>query len=185
MKPRTLLRRLADKTHTPGLPRMVMGLEPWPSNCMIWTGATTKGGSMLRMGRDYEGQAYKYMNTVIRHGRVLDQSAHRVIYALAHPELEVFALSSICGVELCVNPTHWRLRTSMAPPPEAFPDATYEPDAPWTYEDAEFQVEKYLSTKDVEQLLDIPPDLCTEVFTRIGKLHLMPVGLAGAPPQGL
>lgn len=154
MKQETTLRRIATKV---GLDpvlflEMMAGIQPFPGRCLQWTGTTTTAG-LVRCRYTY----------IIRkpYPIVCRQYVHRYLLGILYEDPPPAKL--MCGNTLCINPDHWLLLDPPAPPPPPPP-----PELPWTKEDAEPMVDRYLFfhgwplNPDHDLLIDIPPHILAQ-----------------------
>lgn len=194
MKLETLAKRLAAKTNTPILEKVVLGQAPisdLPSECMIWTGAALYAKKRakprtLRSPRD--GLRMDMIEDerpvgIIRHGKTEKGnpktiSVHRLIFTLAmNPQFE-FRMWNDCGQPCCVNPMHFEVQetTSTVPEPPA-PEVNTD----WTEDDLEELLEFILAEQDPRSWEDIignpdlegaPEFMVRDVLKRMNKEHL-------------
>lgn len=70
--------------------------EGGPDECWAWSGYVDKKG-------------YARTNFQMKSGKTGYVAAHRITYALAHPELDVHRVrvQNLCGTKTCGNPAHW------------------------------------------------------------------------------
>lgn len=80
-----------------------------------------------------------------------------------------YTASNFCGQTLCVNPKHWDLRFTD-PEPVEIPPAPYNPDEPWTYQEAENLLDMYQTTEDPTLVEGIPHELQAEYYRKNSQL---------------
>jgi hypothetical protein len=190
MKLEILIKRLALKTNTPELEKVLLGqadIRTLPMECMLWTGAKLGGHTRQRTSKSArDGLTIDIIQDEKAYGVVRWQtktiSVQRLIFLLAmKPDFE-FRMWSNCEVPLCVNPLHYDVKSlEIEPPP---PDPTIfmgiDEDA-WTEEEVEEVLDALLASsepkswKDImafPDLADAPEDLLRKVLRRLNKGHL-------------
>ena len=194
MKLETLAKRLAAKTNTPELEKVVLGqadITTLPMDCMLWTGAAQGVSSGLRttVRRDRQSgmeltQVRDRPYGIIRwQGKTI--SVHRLIFQLVmKPDYE-FRMWSNCGVPLCCNPLHYqveRVEREILEPDQTIIIGPEDTDT-WTEEEVEEILEGMLDGYDLTNWgdvinnpmiagEDIPHGLFRQVLCNMNKEHL-------------
>ena len=176
MRFETMAKRLAEKTGTPLLEKVLLGeaeVTELPVECMIWKGGKTKSKKSdwkLEKIRNGRGEVHPHMvqrqpyATVKYQGRF--RLVHRLIYQfLMKPDFE-FRMQQTCSTPVCVNPLHWHMSPVEARPVSK--SRIPEPDEDWTEEIVFEMLDAILG--DVP-----PPSNWDEVINHID--------MQGAPPE--
>lgn len=194
MKLNTLAKRLAEKTGTPVLEQVILGevpIEALPEECMIWSGTRTiperRRVNFLR--RNHDGFLYPINRTESPYGTISYETqrwlAHRLIVKLVRNLQGDFTTESLCGQELCVNPTHWHAKAvvpKVKEDTEELPPEPPEMSDDWTVAEVNEVLETYLdhynprSWEDINSapmLIDVPRGMLKEALLRFNKEHLL------------
>lgn len=190
MKLETLARRIAQKTDTPELEKLLLEGGDIPTKCMPWTGATIRpagGDFRLKMGRDYNNVAVPAMVMDRPYGKIRWQGkimmVHRLVFQLIiKPDFEYY-MRDQCGNSLCVNPMHWEIIPLSSNPPAPPPPEVIE--ETWTEQEVEEMLDYLLFKNEVKSWDDIisheamegaPPEMLEAQLAKWWKAHLLPPG---------
>lgn len=189
MKLLTLAKRLAEKTNTPALEKVVLGELPvteLPMDCMVWTGA--KYGGPRRGPRTHrsvrDGLRIEVVENERFYGVIRWQkkriAVRRLLFLLINKPDYEFRMFNECGVDLCVNPLHHRVE-NVDPPEEPVEEPSEDPDADWLLSEVAEIIEIVLlehEPKSWDDVVaypltqDVPHDMMREVLTQMNKRHL-------------
>ena len=196
MKLETLAKRIAEKSHTPALEKIVLGegtAQDLPDSCIIWHGAASgKNGHRPRMRRGYDnmpftGISFDRRRPVINFQKKTHQLP-RFLFEKLHDKPFPFRFHQLCATEMCINPLHFEPREISHRGHETFGDFEAPPEEPvfseeWTKGEVAEVVELALTENTPRNWVelmkltimeDAPEDLVAEYLQSIGKPHLMP-----------
>lgn len=196
MKLEALAKRIAEKTHTPALEKVVLGqgdVHDLPDGCIPWHGAATgKTGHRPRMRRGYDslpytGIAFDRRRPVINFQKK-SYPVTRLLFEKLFDKPFPFRLHQQCATEMCVNPLHFEPREINRRGYEPFPEIEMAPEEPlisdeWTGEEVAEVVEIALTENtpgNWSELMTLPimeeaPEAMVQSYLRsISKPHLLP-----------
>jgi hypothetical protein len=196
MKIETLARRVAEKTRTPALEKIILGqggVHDLPNSCIQWLGAASgKDGPRPRTRRGYDnlpyiGIAFDRRRPVVNFQKKSYHPA-RLLFEKLFDKPFPFRLHQQCATDMCVNPLHFELREICSSAYRPFPDMDMPPAVPptsddWSSEEVAELVEIALtenSPLNWAQLMelpimeDAPSAQVAKYLATIGKPQLMP-----------
>ncbi|MCU9840568.1 hypothetical protein OEZ49_22740 [Ruegeria sp. WL0004] len=197
MKLETLAKRIAKKSRTPALEKIVLGqgtVQDLPDTCIIWHGAASgKNGHRQRMRRGYDnmpytGISFDHRRPVINFQKKTYQIP-RLLFEKLHDKPFPFRFHQLCATEMCINPLHFEPRKVNLFGYEPFRDFEAPPEEPiyseeWGQEDVKEIVEIALTEStplNWSELMSLPimegaPEKQVAAYLQsIGKPHLTPV----------
>jgi len=129
-------------------------------------------------GTRYTAPTFRKLSARVYHEGIY-LYVQRVIYELRNPNTPPFRAKQVCQTTGCVSPHHNHWVFSPVSPLETLPEV--EVDEGWTLEEASDLVDGYLNINPYPPadpghnlLVDIPPDLLKEAFTKIGRGDFLP-----------
>lgn len=196
MKLQTLAKRIAGKSDTPALEKIVLGqgsVQDLPDQCIIWKGATSgknRHRSRMRRGYDnmpYLGIAFDRPRPVINFQKTT-YHVPRLLFEKLHDRPFPFRFYQLCATERCINPLHFEPRQINLRDCEPFSDIEARNAEPvysdeWTKEDVTEVVELALAEstpRNWSELMglpimeDAPEKMVADYLLCINKPHLMP-----------
>ncbi|GGA29941.1 hypothetical protein [Neptunicoccus cionae] len=199
MKIEILAKRVAQKTKSPILEKLILGevgRDDLPENCMIWTGASTgRSGPRMRYKRGYDN--IPELTIIMDRPRPVvnfsgkRHSVNRLLFDFATKLDYPYRLESSCGEAMCVNPVHY-LPKAIRPGGFAaqetcdmelsqVQDGPAFVEDPWTLQEVgefvETALEEHSPTSwqsliELTFLGEVPHVLIDEYLKKIGKDHL-------------
>lgn len=187
MKFETLAKRLAEKTGTPELEKIILGegaLSDLPTTCMIWTGACDNEFTGYRLRTTYvakgiikKQEAVKSCPVPILRWQKKKRLVRRLIFQLLTKADYEYRLVSQCKNHKCVNPLHLEIQN----PPSNPDDIPYTTE--WDFKAMEELVEMLLTEQTPRNWQDVinaplmdgvPLDLLEDVLRKLNRRHLLP-----------